>query len=43
MSTALVTGASRGLGLEMVRQYANSGWDVIATCRSPDKASELQG
>ena len=42
MSTVLVTGASQGLGLEMVRQYANSGWDVIASCRSPDKATELQ-
>ncbi len=42
MSTALVTGASQGLGLEMVRQYANSGWDVIASCRSPGKATELQ-
>jgi NAD(P)-dependent dehydrogenase (short-subunit alcohol dehydrogenase family) len=42
MSTVLVTGASQGLGLEMVRQYANSGWDVIASCRTPDKATELQ-
>lgn len=42
MSTVLVTGASQGLGLEMVRQYANSGWDVIASCRTPDQASELQ-
>ena len=42
MSTVLITGASRGLGLEMTRQYANSGWDVIATCRAPDKAVDLQ-
>ena len=42
MSTVLVTGASQGLGLEMVRQYANSGWDVLASCRNPGKAAELQ-
>lgn len=39
--TVLVTGSNRGIGLEFVRQYARSGWRVIATCRSPDKADEL--
>ena len=34
MKTLLVTGANRGIGLECVRQYAQSGWHVIATCRS---------
>jgi NAD(P)-dependent dehydrogenase (short-subunit alcohol dehydrogenase family) len=42
MATTLVTGASRGLGLEFVRQYAADGWQVIACCRSPDSADELQ-
>ncbi|MDX2028778.1 MAG: SDR family oxidoreductase [Alphaproteobacteria bacterium] len=42
MSTVLITGASRGLGLEFVRQYAADGWNVIAACRAPDKAAELQ-
>lgn len=41
MPTILVTGASRGLGLEFTRQYAADGWDVIACCRSPDSAGEL--
>jgi NAD(P)-dependent dehydrogenase (short-subunit alcohol dehydrogenase family) len=40
--TVLITGSSRGIGLEFTRQYARLGWTVIATCRSPDKALELQ-
>lgn len=37
----LVTGASRGLGLEFVRQYARLGARVFAGCRAPDEAAEL--
>lgn len=33
MPTALVIGASRGLGLEFTRQYRAAGWDVLATVR----------
>ena len=33
MPTALITGASRGLGKELVRQYAADGWEVIGTER----------
>ncbi len=40
--TVLITGSNRGIGLEFVRQYAAAGWNVIATCRSPAKASELK-
>jgi len=43
MSTVLVTGANRGLGLEFVRQYAAEGWQVFAACRAPDAATDLQG
>lgn len=41
MTTLLITGASRGLGLEMVRQYAADGARVIATCRHPAQAPAL--
>jgi NAD(P)-dependent dehydrogenase (short-subunit alcohol dehydrogenase family) len=42
MKTMLLTGASRGLGLEFTRQYAESGWRVIATCRDPKGADALR-
>ena len=41
-TTVLITGASRGLGLEFARQYAEDGWQVIACCRWPDEAKDLQ-
>ena len=40
MPTALITGAGRGLGKELARQYAEDGWKVIGTERAP-KASYL--
>jgi NAD(P)-dependent dehydrogenase (short-subunit alcohol dehydrogenase family) len=35
MSTVMVIGASRGIGLELARQYARDGWRVHATTRTP--------
>jgi NAD(P)-dependent dehydrogenase (short-subunit alcohol dehydrogenase family) len=35
MPTVMVIGASRGIGLEVVRQYAAAGWRVHATTRTP--------
>ena len=38
----LITGANRGLGLEFTQQYAADGWNVIACCRHPQSALDLQ-
>src|SRR5262249_38458372 len=42
MTSILVTGANRGLGLEFVRQYTAEGWRVFACARQPDEAKELR-
>lgn len=42
MPTIFITGSNRGLGLEWVRQYAQKGWQVLATCRDPEQANELK-
>ncbi|HWV03594.1 MULTISPECIES: SDR family oxidoreductase [unclassified Ralstonia] len=40
--TALILGASRGIGLETVKQYRADGWRVIATVRTQEAAQALQ-
>jgi len=35
MPTILITGCSSGFGLETARLFAERGWDVVATMRSP--------
>lgn len=42
MATTLITGSNRGIGFEFARQYAQSGWNVIACCRQPENASNLR-
>lgn len=41
MGTVLVTGANRGIGLEIVRQLAARGDTVLACCRQPGNATAL--
>ena len=39
--TWVVTGASRGLGLEHVKQFLKQGFIIIAAARSPSKSEAL--
>ncbi len=41
MYTTLITGANRGIGLGLARQYAADGWRVLACTRHPQKADAL--
>ena len=41
MPTVLITGANRGIGLELTRQHVAAGWEVIACCRKPAEADAL--
>ncbi len=43
MSTVLVTGAARGLGLDFTRQFAAKGWKVLACARKPDGLKDIKG
>jgi NAD(P)-dependent dehydrogenase (short-subunit alcohol dehydrogenase family) len=39
--TILLAGATRGIGLGLVREFLGHGWQVIATARNPQKADAL--
>ena len=41
-SKLFITGANRGIGLEMVKQFSQSGWHISACCRNPETALELK-
>jgi NAD(P)-dependent dehydrogenase (short-subunit alcohol dehydrogenase family) len=43
MPTVLITGASRGIGLEFAKQYAAEGWTVLAAARDPDAVARGLG
>ena len=40
--TALIIGASRGLGLGLVQRLTEQGWHVTATVRDPQNAENLK-
>jgi Short-chain dehydrogenases of various substrate specificities len=42
MTTVLITGANRGLGLEFSKQYKADGASIIACCRTPAQAGALK-
>ncbi|WP_083732714.1 SDR family oxidoreductase [Spirosoma montaniterrae] len=41
MKTVLITGTSSGIGKATVRYFAEQGWNVAATMRTPAKETEL--
>ena len=41
METILITGANRGIGLALTKQFIASGNQVIATTRNPESSAEL--
>src|SRR5215831_17831492 len=42
METVMITGANRGIGLELAARYAAAGNRVFACCRDPQSADKLQ-
>ena len=41
MPTALITGASRGIGRRTAELLAHQGWDLLLTARSADQLEQL--
>ena len=41
MTTTLITGAGRGIGLELARQSLAKGWNVIGSVRRAEAAAQL--
>lgn len=39
--TVLITGSSSGIGRETARYFADKGWNVVATMRTPENETEL--
>jgi NAD(P)-dependent dehydrogenase (short-subunit alcohol dehydrogenase family) len=39
--TVLITGSSAGIGRAVAELFADKGWNVVATMRSPSAAQEI--
>lgn len=42
MTTILITGANRGIGLEFTKQYLSQNYKVLACCRDSSQAEQLK-
>ena len=42
MKTIVITGTSRGIGLELVKQFAGQGYQVLALSRNPGPCNSLE-
>ena len=42
MKSVIITGTSKGIGLETALAFARAGYKVFATMRNPDKATDLK-
>ena len=42
MKSVIITGTSKGIGLETALTFARAGYKVFATMRNPDKATDLK-
>lgn len=40
--TVFITGANRGIGLSLARNFADAGFNVIGTARKPEQATDLK-
>ena len=43
MQNILITGANRGIGLELTRQFLLDDAHIFASCRTPERADQLTG
>ena len=43
MTTLLITGTNKGVGLELTKIYAARGDTVYAACRNPAEADGIKG
>jgi len=43
MKTAVITGANRGIGLALTREYLKRGWQVIGLCRNSSPELDKTG